>query len=98
VRRGILLAAETPPHISVHEAARTLGNGLLVTAPDTVPFCIWVAAHHSSNFVEALGKAISAMGDCDTNAAIVGGIVCLSAGPESIPTEWLKTREPVKIW
>lgn len=46
-------------------------------------------------FVDALGKTISVGGDCDTNAAIVGGIVALSVGREGIPTEWLKAREPV---
>ena len=29
--------------------------------------------------------------------AIVGGIVALSAGRESIPSEWLKAREPIQI-
>lgn len=54
-----------------------------------------IAAHHSSSFVDALGKTISVGGDCDTNAAIVGGIVALSVGREGIPTEWLKARELV---
>jgi len=97
VRRGILLASTTAPEIPVADVARSLGNGSLVTAPDTVPFCIWLAAHHLDNFVEALGKAISVGGDCDTNAAIVGGIVALSAGRESIPAEWLKAREVIQL-
>lgn len=96
VRRGILLASTTPSEIPLADVARALGNGSLVTAPDTVPFCIWMAAH-LKNFVEALGKTISVGGDCDTNAAIVCGIVALSAGRESIPVEWLKAREPVRI-
>ena len=97
VRRGILLASQTPAAVPFPDVAKALGNGSLVTAPDTVPFCLWMAAHHPRNFVEAIGKTISADGDCDTNAAIVGGIVALSAGPESIPTEWLKAREPIQI-
>ena len=40
---------------------------------------------------------MSVGGDCDTNAAIVGGIVALSAGRENLPPEWLKAREPVRI-
>jgi ADP-ribosylglycohydrolase len=96
VRRGISLANQTPAEIPIKDVAKALGNGSLVTAPDTVPFCIWMAAHHPLNFVEAIAKTISADGDCDTNAAIVGGIVALSAGRESIPTEWLKAREPIK--
>jgi ADP-ribosylglycohydrolase len=97
VRRGILLASTTPPETPVTDIARALGNGSLVTAPDTVPICLWMAAHHLDKFVEALGKTISAGGDCDTNAAIVCGIIALSAGRESIPAEWLKAREPIHI-
>ena len=97
VRRGILLASQTPIEVSFQDVAKSLGNGSLVTAPDTVPFCIWMAAHHPRHFVEAIGKTISAGGDCDTNAAIVGGIVAMSAGRESIPVEWLKAREKIQI-
>ncbi len=97
VRRGILLASTTPGEVPVAEVARALGNGSLVTAPDTVPFCVWSAAHHLDNFKEALAQTIRVGGDCDTNAAIVGGIVALSAGRESIPAEWLKAREPIPI-
>jgi len=97
VRRGILLASTTPPKTPETNVARALGNGSLVTAPDTVPFCIWMAAHHPRRFAEAIGKTIGVGGDCDTNAAIVGGIVALSAGRESIPAEWLKAREPIQI-
>lgn len=97
VRRGLVLASTTPPEISVADVARSLGNGSLVTAPDTVPFCLWMAAHHLDRFVEALGKTISVGGDCDTNAAIVGGIVALSAGRDRIPAGWLTAREPIQI-
>jgi len=97
VRRGILVASTIPPENPVSDVARVLGNGSLVTAPDTVPFCVWMAAHHLNRFVEALGKTISVGGDCDTNAAIVCGILALSAGRESVPAEWLKTKEPIRI-
>jgi ADP-ribosylglycohydrolase len=97
VRRGILLASQTPAEVPLRDVAKAQGNGSLVTAPDTVPFCLWMAAHHPRHFVKALGKTISADGDCDTNAAIVGGIVALSAGRESIPGEWLKAREIFQI-
>lgn len=97
VRRGILMASTIHAETPLSDTALALGNGSLITAPDTVPFCIWMAAHHLDRFVEALGKTISADGDCDTNAAIVGGIVALSAGREAIPVEWLKAREPIQI-
>jgi ADP-ribosylglycohydrolase len=56
-----------------------------------------MAAHHLNDFVAALAKTVSVGGDCDTNAAIVCGIVALSAGRESIPIEWLKAREQIQI-
>jgi len=97
VRRGILVASTTPSESPVTDVARALGNGSLVTAPDTVPFCLWMATHHLNRLVDALGRTISVGGDCDTNAAIVGGIVALSSGRESIPADWLQAREPIQI-
>jgi len=92
-----LLASQTPAEVPFQDVAKSLGNGSLVTAPDTVPFCIWMAANYPRQFVEAIAKTMSVGGDCDTNAAIVGGIVALSAGYGSIPSEWLKLREPIQI-
>jgi len=97
VRRKLILASTTPAEVPAEGVARALGSGLLVTAPDTVPFCVWMAANHLDRYVEALGKTISVGGDCDTNAAIVGGIVALSAGRESIPSEWLAARESITV-
>lgn len=93
VRRGILIASQTPATVPVEAVAKALGNGILVTAPDTVPFALWCAAHHLDNYAEALTLTISAGGDCDTNAAIVGGIVALSVGLDGIPTEWRDQNE-----
>jgi len=95
VRRKILVAKGTPASITVEAVARELGCGELVTAQDTVPFCVWVAAQHLDNFVEALAKTICVGGDCDTNAAIVGGIVALSVGRQGIPADWLEARESI---
>jgi ADP-ribosylglycohydrolase len=97
VRRGIVVASNLPPETLLTDAARALGNGSLVTAPDTVPFCIWMAAHHFDDFTGALGKTVSVGGDCDTNAAIVCGIVAVSAGRASIPAGWLESRETVHL-
>ena len=97
VRRGILIASQTPSSVGAEAVAKALGNGSLVTAPDTVPFALWSAAHHLNDYVGAMKQTIVGGGDCDTNAAIVGGIVALSAGQDSIPSEWLKAREPVQI-
>jgi ADP-ribosylglycohydrolase len=97
VRQGIVLANQLAPGPHNQSAAKVLGNGSLVTAPDTVPFCIWVVAHYSDNYVEALAQTIAVGGDCDTNAAIVGGIVALSAGGESIPADWFHAKEAITI-
>jgi ADP-ribosylglycohydrolase len=97
VRRGIVIASQTTHDVHAEHVAKALGNGSLVTAPDTVPFCLWIAVWHPKNFTEALAETIKCGGDCDTNAAIVGGIVALSAGRDSIPAEWLAAREAVAI-
>ena len=85
------LGQRLPEYLEHDEAAA------LVTAPDTVPFCAWMAAHHSNDFKSALAQTIRVGGDCDTNAAIVGGIVAVSAGHESIPTEWLNSMEQINF-
>jgi ADP-ribosylglycohydrolase len=90
-------ALEIPLALSPLTAASALGNGLQVIASDTVPFCLWCAARHSNNYEEALWSTVSVYGDIDTNCAIVGGIVALGAGRESIPEEWLKAREPFTV-
>jgi ADP-ribosylglycohydrolase len=95
VRRGILVASQTPANVEVEAVAKALGNGSLVTAPDTVPFSIWSAAHHLNDYVGAMKQTIVAGGDCDTNAAIVGGIVALSVGLAGIPAEWRQQKEPL---
>ena len=95
VRQGILIASQTSAAIPVQVVARALGNGSLVTAPDTVPFALWCAAHHLDNYVDSLISAISGGGDCDTNAAIVGGIAALSVGHDGIPADWRTEKEPM---
>jgi len=95
VKRKIYQASQMSAQTPVKQVAAMLGCGELVTAPDTVPFCIWVAAHRLGKFVEALSDTVSVGGDCDTNAAIVGGIVAPSTNREGIPADWLKAREPI---
>lgn len=90
-------ALDIPLELSPVTAASALGNGLQVIASDTVPFCLWCAARHSKNYEEALWSTVSVYGDIDTTCAIVGGIVALSAGRESIPTAWLSARESFNV-
>jgi ADP-ribosylglycohydrolase len=95
VRAGIDEALRLPSETPTHAAASALGNGAGVTAPDTVPFCLWVASWPSHDFVEAIWQTLSALGDRDTTCAIVGGIVSVHVGKEGIPGEWRQTREPL---
>ena len=96
-RRGVEHARALPFDLPVRAAARRLGNGTQVTAPDTVPFALWCAARHLGHYEEALWATVSGLGDRDTTCAIVGGIVALAVGPAGIPADWLAAREPLAL-
>lgn len=98
VRRGIQKAIDLTPHATVETAVAKLGNGSAVTAPDTVPFALWCAARHLTCYEDALWTTVSGLGDRDTTCAIVGSIVVMSSGAESIPAEWLQHREQLPEW
>ncbi|MFF1748756.1 ADP-ribosylglycohydrolase family protein [Nocardia sp. NPDC058244] len=86
---------------SVAEAAYELGNGAQVSAQDTVPFTLWVAASHLDDYPAAITACVEAGGDADTTAAIVGGIVAARTGigtPGGVPTDWLAAREALPGW
>ena len=70
-----------------------LGNGSSISAPDTVPFCLWCAAHQLDDFAEAMWLTVAGLGDRDTTCAIVGGIVGARVGVDGIPLEWREKRE-----
>lgn len=89
VRKGIEKARKIG---DAEEAAYVLGNGSRVTAQDTVPFALWVAAHHLGDYRAAITACVRAGGDVDTTGAIVGGIVATA------PREWLDEREPLPRW
>jgi ADP-ribosylglycohydrolase len=95
VRRGIEKAAILPSGTSIDHAVLQLGNGKIVSCPDTVPFALWSAACHLGNYEEALWATVRGLGDRDTTCAIVGGIVVMYSGIESIPKAWLDAREPI---
>lgn len=97
VLEGIRKASVLPFEMSPENAARILGSGYLVTAPDTVPFALWCALRHLDNFSEAMISTLEGDGDCDTNCAIVGSIVSLYKGMKGIPQEWLDSREALDL-
>ena len=98
VRSKIRQARDMSDNSSVQFAVSVLGNGVKVSAQDTVPFALWCAAKHMSNYEEALWLTVSGLGDRDTTCAIVGGIVASYTGIEGIPQEWLKSRERLPDW
>ena len=87
----ILSAVSVKKESSIDFAVSVLGNGMMLTAQDTVPFSLWCTAHHYTSMEEALWTAVSALGDRDTICAIVGGMVSLYA--EEFPQQWLKYME-----
>jgi ADP-ribosylglycohydrolase len=82
----------------VLEAAYELGNGEQVTAQDTVPFTLWVAARFLHDYPAAIRACVEAGGDVDTTAAIAGGVVASYTGIAGIPAGWLAAREPLPDW
>jgi ADP-ribosylglycohydrolase len=92
-RARLVRARALPPDTTADQAARDLGNGSPITSAETVPFTAWCAARHLSNYEEAVWTAASVGGDIDTICAIVGGVVALGSGRQSIPPEWLASRE-----
>jgi ADP-ribosylglycohydrolase len=98
VRERIRHARNLLPDASVMLATAALGNGLGLSAIDTVPFALWCAAQHLADYEEALWLTVSALGDRDTTCAIVGGIVGCSAGEETLPAVWLAAREELPGW
>ena len=87
----ILSAASIKRESKIDFVISVLGNGIKLTAQDTVPFCLWCVAYYYESLEEALWKAVSALGDRDTICAIVGGIVSLYEN--RIPRKWLDYME-----
>lgn len=89
-------ALHLPSTYSIATAVSVLGNGLKMTAQDTVPFALWCAAAHLDDFEAALWKAVAGLGDRDTICAIVGSIVILSAKPNTVPASWMEKVEKIE--
>jgi len=82
---------------SIDMAVSTLGNGSTLSAVDTVPFALWCVARHLDDYEGALWEAVSAGGDRDTIAAIVGSVVtCGASSPRGHPPRaWVEAAEPL---
>lgn len=91
---GVERASRLHLGYDVRTAASVLGNGKLITAPDTVPFVLWCAARHLGHFEDAMWTTVSGLGDRDTTCAMVAGIVAMGHGV-AIPEEWESGTEPL---
>jgi ADP-ribosylglycohydrolase len=98
VRDNLQMARDLPDDLTIEEVCERIGNGSQISAQDTVPFVLWCAAHHLHDFEGAIWTTLGGLGDIDTNAAMVGGIVAPAVGLERIPTAWRDAREPLPDW
>ncbi|MER6298316.1 ADP-ribosylglycohydrolase family protein [Kitasatospora sp. NPDC001539] len=98
VRSGLRIAARMPDRTSVRHAAAVLGSGLLISAPDTVPFALWSAAGHLDSLPEAIWHTVAGGGDTDTTCAIAAGVVAARTGLADVPSAWLAAREELPDW
>lgn len=80
---------------SIELLVKTLGNGIKMTAQDTVPIVLWMLSRYRNNIEECLWNTVSALGDRDTTCAMAGGISILSCNEESTP-DWIKNVEDWK--
>ncbi|BCJ55652.1 hydrolase [Actinoplanes sp. NBRC 14428] len=95
VRDGLAAATRiADPVVAAYE----LGTGTRAMAQDSVPFALWVAAHHLGDYPGAVTACIAAGGDMDTTAAMAGGVVAAYTGAGGIPREWAGAREPLPGW
>jgi ADP-ribosylglycohydrolase len=98
VQSRLRRARDISPGAPPQTAGAMLGNGSAISAQDTVPFTLWCAASYLTDYEAALWATASALGDVDTNCAIVGGIVAAAVGESNIPDEWRQSREPLPNW
>ncbi|OHV34210.1 hypothetical protein BCD49_24355 [Pseudofrankia sp. EUN1h] len=98
VRHGVWAARGLAhvPHAQI--AVRELGNGRHTSAQDTVPFALWAAARHLTDYEQAFWTTAATGGDVDTTCAIVGGIVGAHLGVQGLPGDWRTTIEPLPDW
>ncbi|MHC5021139.1 MAG: ADP-ribosylglycohydrolase family protein [Planctomycetota bacterium] len=65
-----------------------------VAAHESVPTAIACYAAHPGDFAAAVGEAVCLGGDCDTIAAMAGGIAGAHYGIDAVPAQWIDWLEP----
>lgn len=91
--KNLRLAHSFSPDRNPNDVAKAVGCGYDVSCQDTVPFAIWNACRCLHDFQEAVLSTVEVGGDCDTNAAIVGGIVASYGTSKTIPETWVAACE-----
>ncbi|ALR32141.1 hypothetical protein ATE47_17165 [Chryseobacterium sp. IHB B 17019] len=77
---------------SIELLVKTLGNGMKMTAQDTVPLVLWMLSKYRNDFEKCLWNTVAALGDRDTICAMAGGISILCCSENTIP-DWTKKVE-----
>lgn len=77
---------------SIELLVKTLGNGINMTAQDTVPIVVWMLSRYRNNFEKCLWNTVSALGDRDTTCAMAAGISILCCDGDSV-SDWTKNVE-----
>jgi len=99
--RDALEAARRADGWEPADAAEVLGDGSQIIAFDTVPYALWVAAHHGADFKGALFAAMAGLlgpgADRDTVCAIVGALAALRVGEAGLPASWEARCEPLPL-
>lgn len=98
VRVGLVQAMQLLNGTSFDQAAKTLGNGRPSIAQRTVPYALWALTQITADYKNLIEQTGRVGGDVDTNCAIVGGIVIMRTGEDSIPTDWLNRTEELPRW
>ena len=98
VRFKLVRAQEMSKVKSLDFPVSVLGNGVNMSAQDTVPYALWCCGQQLEDFPAALWLAVSAGGDRDTICAIAGGVVAQFVGAAGIPDDWREWREALPDW
>jgi ADP-ribosylglycohydrolase len=84
--------------MAAHDAASVLGNGSQDTAQDTVPLVLWCAGDWFYYYREPIWLAVAARGNYRMLCALVGGIMVMRSGADTIPWSWRQACEPLPEW
>lgn len=98
VRSRLVRAQAMSEPSSLDYPVSVLGNGVNLSAQDTVPYALWCCGQALDDYQAALWLAAEAGGDSDTLCAIVGGVVACFVGPAGVPNGWKERREPFPKW